>query len=128
MGYTRKQRTFVLEFDDEEYEGLEIEMKSLPLGDFIKVSKLMDEEGKSDGQVEDMIKMFQKSIIRWNMQEEDGTPIPVTHEGLMTCDLSFILAAINGWVQGISSVSKSLGKDSNSGGTSPMPQLPMEAL
>lgn len=126
MGYKRPVKTFVIEFDDEEYEGLEIEMKSLPLGEFLRVSKMMQNDDKSDEHVEELLKVFGRALVRWNLTEDDDSPVPCGYEGVLTLDIDFAMAVMGGWVNGMADVSKSLGKDSNSTGTSPVPPIPMD--
>jgi hypothetical protein len=126
MGYKRPVKTFVIEFDDEEYAGLEVEVKSLPLGEFLRVSKMMQNDDKSDEHVEELLKVFAGALVRWNLTEEDDTAVPCDYSGVLTLDIDFAMAVIGGWVNGMADVSKSLGKDSNSTVTSQAPPIPMD--
>lgn len=128
MGYKRKVKTFVLEFDDEEFAGLELEVKSLPLGKFLALSKKFDQEDKDDAEVEEMILLFFGAMISWNMEDENDQAMEMTYENLLTLDLDFVMACISAWLDAIASVPSDLGKDSKSGETSLMSSVPTESL
>lgn len=118
MGYKRKIKTFTLVFDGTEYEGLEIEAKSLPMGDFLDVSKRFQSDKQNEGDVEAILDTFASSVISWNLEDESDEPVPATLDGLKTLDLEFVFAVIAAWLQGISGTTAELGKDSPSGGSS----------
>jgi hypothetical protein len=128
MGYKRKFKTFVLEFEDREYSGLEVEMRSLPLGEFLRLSKIFESDDKTDEQVEEMFRLFAKALVSWNMEDDGNEPIPATYASVLDLDLDFVLTILGAWIDGVASVAPTLGKDSNSGATSLVPSLPMEAL
>jgi hypothetical protein len=126
MGFKRPVKTVVLGFEGTDYEGLEIEVRSLPLGQFIELSKKFESEERSDQDVEEMVKLFVDSVKSWNMEEDDGTPVAPTYDNILTFDLDFVMACVSAWVDGMTGPDKDLGKDSNSGETSPALSIPMD--
>lgn len=77
MGYQRPP--LKLTFEDPQYEGLEIRMKRLPLGDMFDVAELSD---LGDGiaqqkeQLDKLLTSLSEGIISWNLEDESGTPVP----------------------------------------------------
>lgn len=131
MGYRRERRLFNLKFEDPEYAGLEVLIRTLPVGEFLGLARLqasLDTENPDISAVEKLFKVFLDKLIRWNVEDPDsGEPVPTTMAGLQTLELDFVLVIIGAWVNGMAGVSPSLGKDSPSGGTFPEVDVPTEA-
>ncbi|MFF7734264.1 hypothetical protein [Streptomyces sp. NPDC007984] len=132
MGYKRKRPTVTLEFTDEDgdFAGLEVEVKSLPMGEFFELSRLVRKKNMTDEEVEKLLRAFARVLVRWNLENEDDTPVPATYEGLMGEDLAFNIKLIGTWLKAIAPPDEGsdLGKDSPSGGNFPGRPLTMEAL
>ncbi|WP_432129589.1 hypothetical protein [Streptomyces tendae] len=132
MAYTRKRKTVTLEFGDEhgDFAGLEVEIASLSMGEFFEMSKLVHKDDMSEEGVEALLKAFDRVLIGWNVEEEDGTPVPATFGGLMSMDLEFNLKIIETWLKAVSppEATSDLGKDSTSGDRFPGQPVTMEAL
>lgn len=131
MGYRRERRLFNLKFEDPEYAGLEVLIRTLPVGEFLGLAKLqnaLDESNPDFSAVEKLFKVFLEKLIRWNVEDPDsGEPVPATMAGLNTLELDFVLAIIGAWINSMAGVSPSLGKDSPSGVTFPEVDVPTEA-
>lgn len=137
MGYVR-DKTFRLTWDDDtEFAGLEVRAKSLSIDNFLRVAPLMELAGKDrDGfsaddmaQIDEIFTVFAGALVDWNLEQEDGTPVPATREGLGRQDLAFGLAVAMQWLKTVVAVSPDLGKDLPSGETFPEESgLPMEPL
>ncbi|MER7234025.1 hypothetical protein ABT348_24120 [Streptomyces olivaceus] len=132
MAYTRKRRTVTLEFGDEqgEFAGLEVEVKSLSMGEFFKMSKLVHKREMSEQEVESLLRTFSNKLVAWNVEDEDGTRVPASFDGLMAMDLEFNLKIIEVWLKAIAppEATSDLGKDSPSGEQFPGQPATMEAL
>lgn len=128
MGYKRRPRTFLLSFEDEEYKGLEIEMKGLSVEAFLTLSKVTSDDNQTPEQVGTMFRLFTTGLKSWNMEDEDGKPLPPTYDSVLTLDSDFVMDVLMAWMEGIGGVDKDLGKGSDSGETSPVPLPPMELL
>lgn len=130
MGYVRKVRPVKLIFDDEEYAGLEIRMKPMPLGEFLglydQVHEIEDDD--KSGSFESVIRGTADKLVGWNLENEDGTPVPATFEGLLEQDLVFVRDIISGYKSALFGVDSPLSQDSNSGSQLEEVSIPMEIL
>lgn len=122
----------LLKFADEQFEGLEIRMKRLPVGDLVMISALA-ELGKDIADMQDQLGTLMNSVvsnmISWNMldedfiavpialgspaKEEDGEYIPST--GMYAQDLELILSIVETWISQAAGMSKDMGKASKNG-------------
>lgn len=132
MAYTRKRKTVVLEFDNEDgdFAGLEVEIASLPMGEFFELSKAVHKKDMSEKEVATLLKAFDRVLVAWNVEEEDGAPVPATFDGLMSMDLEFNLKVIGAWLKAVAppEAGSDLGKGSPSGKPFPGRPVTMEAL
>lgn len=136
MGYVRK-RTFKIRFGDgHEFEGLEVRMRSVSVG---KLLQLLPKIDALDGiavatkpedveEIKEVFREFSTLIDSWNIEDEDGTPVPVTCEALMDQELRLVVAVIQQWAEYVSGVPAPLDEPSPSGGPSLEASLPMETL
>lgn len=120
-----------------DYEGLEVNMKALTIGDFRKLLPIMakaEEFGDTPSVedleafgtlVDDVVGILKDYIVSWNMEDDDG-PVPTTE--IANEDIHVIMGVFQGWASSMSGVSPELGKDLSDGVTSPMPSIVMETL
>lgn len=133
MGFKRERKTYKLQFEGE-LAGLVVRARSLPLGAFMELGKLLDTEAGVSAGAEDMGKVdtlfhtFAGALISWNLEDDDDQPVPPTAEGLYTQDLEFCVSVITAYMQAVSGVSASLGKESPAGEPSLAASIPMEPL
>lgn len=139
MGYQRSKKIFKLVFEDPELDGLVVRMRSVSLGRLMKLMKVANVTPGKKMSAEDMavvdeiLQMFAKALVGWNLEEEDEEtkevrPVPATPEGVYSQDLDFVIEIITAWVEALAGVSAPLGKDSPSGETFPEGSLPMASL
>lgn len=134
MGFKKPVTLYKLLFDGTEYDGLEIVTKSLSVGEMQEITKesvgvLSDGVHSVLGKVEAseaLLKRFADSIVSWNLEDEDGTPIVVSLATVLEQDAAFIHAIVTAWMKATAGVSADLGKDSVSGETFPEALIPME--
>lgn len=116
------------------YEGLEVNLKALTIGDFREIlpvlTKVEEVEDSNDlsliqALVDDMVGILVKRIVSWNMEDDNG-PVPTTE--IADEEIPLIMAIFQGWTQAMTGVDPELGKDLVSGETSPMPSIVMETL
>lgn len=121
-GFRRKRKQFELTFEgDSELDGLVVTMESMPLGEYMEMSGL---DGAGDGwEIGDMLKRFAKALISWNLQEEDGTPVPPTEAAVMAEDSDQMLTVATAWMKAV----KGVQKDSPLPESSPDGELSLEA-
>jgi hypothetical protein len=123
-GY-RKQRT-VYNLTFENHPGLEISAGSLTTGQTMDLWKARADTTPEG--TEDMLRMFADSLQSWNLETEEGEPVPMDFKGLQTQELPFVLQLVDAWTTALAGTSAELGKDSTSGERSLEVSIPMEAL
>lgn len=127
MGYRKQEKHYKLVFEDDEYEGLEVTAKSLSVGDFMRMTNLAGKNNNPDPQdIEAMFSTLAKSLVSWNLEDEQGNPVPADINGVKSQDFDFIMTVIGAWMEGIASVDPKAKKRSAPG--SELASLPMEAL
>ncbi len=121
MGFKKKaKKTYVLKFDDPELEGLVVKMRAVTVEEvleWIAISGLREE-----------LETASRYLIEWNLEEEDGTPVPCTLESLLKQDKEFVAAIITAMLQAAAGVSAPLVPPSTNGGQSLELSIPTEAL
>jgi hypothetical protein len=124
MGY-RKQRT-IYDLTFAKYEGLEVSLHGLNTGQTMDLWA-----AKNDGGPEataEMLAMFSDSLRDWNLETEEGEPVPPDLKGVRSQELSFVLELIDSWTTAMTGANEDLGKESTSGETSPEAGIPTEPL
>lgn len=124
MGFKRKRKLYKLTFADPDMDGLQVTMHAIPVG---VVLELQAASEKTDGNAR-LFEIMSEALVEWNLENEDGTPVPATKEGVMTQDMDFVMAIITSWTEAISGVSAPLASGSTSGETFPEASLPMAVL
>jgi hypothetical protein len=136
VGFKKKTTIYELTFADADLEGLEVRAKSVPSGtllDLMDAATKVDVTAKSFSgddmsAIKQLLNGFAKALVSWNLEEEDGTPVPPTLESVHAQEFIFILPIVTAWMDAVAGVSADLGKDSGSGETFPEGSLPMETL
>src|SRR5260370_20784796 len=118
MGFKAPVSQYALQFDGDDYEGLEIVAKGLSVEKFLEVSGLADEIGAKTEEeamksLNDLFLTFSRSIVRWNIENGNGKPLATTVPGLKSLDFRFVMLTIRAWLSSMSEVSPSLGKGSS---------------
>ena len=137
--YQPKRKLYQLRFED--HPGFEVTMAGLSIDGFMALSrqaasmqgldmaKLKGPElDAAMDQVDGLFTRFAGSLKSWNLDGDDGQPVPVTMGGVRTQDLDFILEIITAWMDAIASVDIPLPQPANGSGTFPEGSLPMEPL
>ena len=133
MGYVRKRKVFVLTFEDPEYAGLEVRATSTSLGNLLGMVDLTQISTRGFRpeditSINDLFELFSNCLVSWNLEQEDGTPVPCTLAGLRDQDMDFALELIMAWMDGVVSTPAPLPGKSNSGELLEVPSLTMEPL
>lgn len=129
MGYRRIPTIYTFDSIPGE-DGLIVRMKSIRFGKLRKLLVLTDDDSADETAVTEIVKLVAESLVSWNLEEEDGTPVPATFEGLDDQELDFIMKLVDAWTDRMtgSDGPGDLGKDSTSGEKFPGQPLTMEAL
>lgn len=131
MGYHKARQVARLVWPDgHELHGLEIRVKVISVGTYLQYTRIFGDKSaeNSDDEVTEIYSDFVDNLISWNLEDEEGKPIPQTLEGLFTQELDFINTIIFAWADSLTKVSEELGKGSPSGDRSVEASLPMETL
>jgi hypothetical protein len=127
MGFRKEPTLYRLKFEDESFEGLEVMAKSVPLKDFLALNKMSSEtdSAKQVEQSEALFRKFAEALISWNLEDENGKPVPTTYNGLVSQEMAFVTEIIKAWMDAIASVPKTSKSNSNGSGTYPEVSIPM---
>lgn len=128
-GYTRNRKIYKLTFDEStEYPGLEVQVRTLSLGQLLDARSRADDE---DG-TQTMVDRFAERLVAWNLCDEDGRPVPATLDGIRDQDDDLVIAVIGRWQEAMRGVPAPLDGDSSSGVTSAvestLAEIPSQSL
>jgi len=123
------RKLLVLRFEDPDWEGIEVKIRSTSMRAILELQEQTDAARKGGGlkEISDLIDRFCDKLESWNIEDDDGA-IPPTRNGLLSLDFPDAVYLILSWVDAMTAIEPSLGKDSTSGEPSPEVQLPMEPL
>jgi hypothetical protein len=128
VGYQPKRTVYRLQFEDPEMEGLEVRARSVSTGQLLMISALQGKAELTEEEIDTLIGAFAKALVSWNVEEEDGTPVPATAEGVKSQEIGFVQAIVWAWVDALTGVAAPLGPSSPGGEPFPEVSIPMEAL
>lgn len=76
-GYRRESPLYKLTFEDEQFDGLEVMAKSLPLGEFFALQRLQVAADNNDvTAAEQVVRKMSGVIVSWNLEDDDGKAVP----------------------------------------------------
>ncbi|MFD3802649.1 hypothetical protein ACFWTC_03250 [Streptomyces sp. NPDC058619] len=131
MGYRHKIPRIHLDFEEgHDYHGCEAVLRRLTLGEWLEITG-MGAGTPEVRHVGDQLRKMADKLISWNLEEEDGTPVPTTQEAVLAQDQALMLAILNGWMDSLSKeaeVPAPLEPSSPDGEPFPEASLPMEPL
>lgn len=122
MGF-RLDRTYALRWDAGDLEGLEVDVRSTSIATFNEIKGLSvnaDEARVSE--------LLIQHVKRWNLEDADGQPLPVTVEALQTQEPVLVRALAREWYLAAAGVSAPLDLGSTSSPSSAEESIPMETL
>ena len=125
-GYKRDKPIYKLIFADDQFNGLEVVAKSLPLGEFLELQKLQSHATEDPEAAEKIMRKLGDVLISWNLEDDDDQPVPATYDGLASQDLPFVLAIFQAWQEAVAGVPNPSPAASNGGGTFQEQSIPME--
>jgi hypothetical protein len=132
MGFCPDDTVYRLKFVSPAMRGLIVEAKEPPLGIILDVMRLGDDPtnmNKADlKSVDELFHSFVQSVVSWNMEDKDGTPVPITMDGLGRYGLRFALDLAMAWANAGVDIPAPLGNRSTNGLQSGEVSIPMESL
>lgn len=134
-GYRRKAKLYTLKWaEGHELHGLEVTCKGLTVERMLSLVSLAaglqggDVAGKL-GEAEKLFRSFARCLVGWNLEDEDGAPVPATYDGIAAQDLDFVTGLVTTWIDAVASVGSPLPPSSDGGPPSaPALSMPMEPL
>lgn len=126
MGYRRPVKTYVLEFEDPEMHGLIVRARKASVKQLMEIMDLADavREKPTKEEINELFGVFADQIKSWNLEDEDGVPVPATLAGLISQDFEFVMPVIYAWIDAIQGVPAPLAQNSGDGAPSP-PEAPV---
>lgn len=111
-GFRPPKRTATLTFDeDHDYHGAEITVRlDAPMGLLFELENMAP--------LEMMQRFGDEVLMAWNLETDDGEPIPATGVGLLTQPPDFGGDLMAAWKDAITGVDGPLGRNSDAGGRS----------
>lgn len=129
MGYQRN-RTRPLEFVDDEFAGLEVVADVGSMDQYFEIDNLVERPASNAKEaLKDLEEIFDKLVpllVSWNLQDNDGNPVPLDRETFGKQDRVFTGAVIGAWLS--KGVRRPLSTPSPSGEQSVAESIPMETL
>lgn len=133
MGFRPQRKQYRITFpDSHDLHGLEMTARGMAVGELLGLTET--HRAVTTGQdtatklkaVSALLDTFARALQEWNLDDDDGNPVPPDRAGLDSLDFDQLLSGITAWVQAISVVPGPLGKPST---PTPMPpEIPMEPL
>jgi len=132
MGYEAPRKIIRLIFDDDDLAGLEVRVRSLPLGKVLQVAELDDLDPgnltrEDIPKIREIFGMLVSSMVSWNL-EEDGVPVELSLSGLMDQDPAFVFRIVRAWMNALNTVPDPLASPSLDGERSLEASIPMDVL
>ncbi|MER5559709.1 hypothetical protein ABT071_13995 [Streptomyces sp. NPDC002506] len=124
MGFQFKTPRINIAFEPgHEYHGLEVTLRKLTLQEFLDINGI--------GEVQDMhaghqLKTMGEKLLSWNLEDEDGNPVPATSESVLRQDKDLMIAICEAWLGGLRGVSAPLEQPSPDTETSLEASIPMD--
>ena len=95
MGFKVPRRTAIVTFEEgHDYHGAEITLNlDVPLAFLFEFERVRAQDPEAS------VRMFVESILAaWNVEDDNGDPVPATYEGARTQPPAFIRALMERWV------------------------------
>lgn len=159
MGFKRS-KVFVLAFEGEEFEGLEVKARGATVASMLGAVDLLNTFGDekasaaklSASDLAEVGRLFRvlagcpaecldqheelppgqehylNRLVSWNLEEDDGTPVPADYHGLMSQDIDFAIELVMAWLDGVLGTPGPLEPSSNDGMPPAGVSIPMETL
>lgn len=99
MGYHFPSKVFPLDFKGGVLAGLEVDCKTGSVEQYESIAALADlPPGAADRVWRQLCEAFAASLVRWNLEDDGGAPVPATLAGLLSQDIELIMAIVETWL------------------------------
>jgi hypothetical protein len=131
-GFTRQHKKYRMTFEGTVLDGLVATVNSVPVGTMLQIAEMAADGAEFTPEglktLGSLFELLADSLVEWNLQDDDGTPIPPTIDGVRTLDMDEALLLIREWMKAAAGVSSPLEPSLNGGEPSAVASLPMEPL
>lgn len=98
MGFRPKPKRYRLKFADEDYEGLEVTMRSVTVGEWTDMMAPASSDPKERAEANrQVMELFADRIVSWNLEDEHGKEVPTTVDAIMQQDRDVISTIVTSW-------------------------------
>jgi hypothetical protein len=130
--WTRRSPVKALQFADGDLAGLVIRVRVMAVGALQELLTKLDELSNVES-MPYIARSLADHLIGWNIDDEDGNPVPATYEGILSLAPAELGKIGHVWMKSLAGavpVDSPLGESSPSGVPSAgeEPELPMESL
>lgn len=95
MGYRPKRTPCKLDFSGTEFDGLEVTTRPVPMSVMIDAATASASADPAAGR--QIAATFAYALESWNVEDDEGQPVPADLDGLMSQPPQFVYAVINAW-------------------------------
>lgn len=122
----RRKKTYLLEWPEgHEYHGLQIRTRPVALGAMLEIVERSDDDKTA---LRELFQRFADVLVWWNLEDDNGAPIPATFEGMETADVDMLTDVIKAWQTLVVGVSGPKEQPSSAGSQSVEGLIPMDTL
>lgn len=75
-GYKRQKPLYALKFEGDEFEGLEIMARTIPLSKFFELQRLQELASTDADAAEEVVRRLAGVLVSWNLLDDDDNPVP----------------------------------------------------
>lgn len=129
-GFRLPKKTYNITWpENHDYAGLEVRAHGVSVGVVQELGRLQEKAADNTADVTDfLISVFDKALISWNLETEDGRPVPADRGGILSQDMELVMSVIGEWMTAITGVSPPLNQPSGSTGISDQETLSLANL
>lgn len=126
MGFQHKPARINVAFEPgHDLHGLEVVLRKLTLGEYLDITGIGEVRLNHIG---DQLKAMGDKLISWNLEDDQGQPVPATPEAVLGQDKDLMVTILEAWLDGINGVPAPLDQSSTGGAPSLEASIPMETL
>lgn len=132
-GFVRARTLKLTWADDTEFAGLEIRARRSSVETYFQFAPIIVggiDTNTQEGRAEflELLREFGSYLVSWNVEDEDGQPVPCTPDSFVDMDPLFVREVLDQWAAAIAGVAAPLDQPSPAGEPFPEESLPMETL
>ena len=120
MGFKANRTVYKLVFDDPEFEGLIVRIRSGTLAERQEFDEITTNEV--------LFEFFERMLVEWNAEDDHGATLPLTADGIRQLEPATFRKIQQAWINAVREIPAPLEQPSNDGETSEVASIPTETL